>query len=115
MARRYTRDNRGRFSSTGATARGGRLRTAAGNKRATQTTKLSGGKASGTISKPKGLKPGAIKAKPQVSTARQAATEARRGLAHALRLLSQNRAPQATPNSKWRAALSGSLRQSGEK
>ncbi len=36
MARRYTRDNRGRFSSTGATARGGRLRTAAGNKRATQ-------------------------------------------------------------------------------
>jgi hypothetical protein len=37
MARRYTRDNRGRFSSTGATARGGRLRTAAGNKRKTQT------------------------------------------------------------------------------
>jgi hypothetical protein len=77
MARRYTRDNRGRFSSTGATARGGRLRTAAGNKRATQTTKLSGGKASGTISKPKGLKPGAIKAKPQVSSAKAAPKPAR--------------------------------------
>lgn len=37
MARRYTRDNRGRFSSAGATARGGRLATASGNKRATQT------------------------------------------------------------------------------
>lgn len=39
MARRYARDNRGRFASTGtgATARGGRLKTAAGNKRATQT------------------------------------------------------------------------------
>ncbi len=30
----------------------------------------------GTVSKPKGLKPGAIKAKPQVSSARQAATPA---------------------------------------
>ena len=39
MARRYTRDNRGRFASVGATARGGRLRTAAGNKRATVTMK----------------------------------------------------------------------------
>lgn len=39
MARRYARDNRGRFASTGtgATARGGRLLTAAGNKRKTQT------------------------------------------------------------------------------
>ncbi len=41
MARKYTRDNRGRFASGGggATARGGRLRTAGGNKRATQTMK----------------------------------------------------------------------------
>ena len=69
MARRYSRDNRGRFASGGATARGGRLRTAAGNKRATQTERISGGKASGTVAKPKGLKPGAIKAKPQVSSA----------------------------------------------
>ena len=39
MARKYTRDNRGRFASggSGATARGGRLRTASGNKRKTQT------------------------------------------------------------------------------
>jgi len=38
MARRYSRDNRGRFASkgSGATARGGRLKTAAGNKRKTQ-------------------------------------------------------------------------------
>lgn len=73
MARRYTRDKRGRFASVGATARGGRLRTAAGNKRATQTAMIKGGPASGTIGKPKGLKPGAIKAKPAVkSSARRA-------------------------------------------
>jgi hypothetical protein len=34
MARRYSRDNQGRFASVGATARGGRLKTAAGNTRA---------------------------------------------------------------------------------
>lgn len=59
MARRYSRDNRGRFASggssgggggkVGATARGGRLRTAAGNKRATQTTKAAPAKLSGTM------------------------------------------------------------------
>ena len=59
MARRYSRDNRGRFASggssgggggkAGATARGGRLRTAAGNKRATQTTKAAAAKPSGTV------------------------------------------------------------------
>lgn len=57
MARRYTRDNRGRFASVGATARGGRLRTAAGNKRETVTGRLSGVQPKGTIGKPKGLKP----------------------------------------------------------
>lgn len=57
MARKYARDNRGRFSSAGATARGGRLRTAAGNKRATVTGRLSGVQPKGTISKPKSLKP----------------------------------------------------------
>ena len=38
MARRYSRDNRGRFAGGGggATARGGRLKTAAGNTRATK-------------------------------------------------------------------------------
>lgn len=59
MARRYSRDNRGRFAGggsssggggkVGATARGGRLRTAAGNKRATQTTKAAAAKPSGTV------------------------------------------------------------------
>ena len=41
--RRYVRDNRGRFASTGATSRGGRLKTASGKKRETQTMKASGG------------------------------------------------------------------------
>ena len=59
MARRYSRDNRGRFASggssgggggkVGATARGGRLRTAAGNKRKTQTMQAGGANAAGTI------------------------------------------------------------------
>ena len=59
MARRYSRDNRGRFAGggsssggggkVGATARGGRLRTAAGNKRKTQTTKAAAAKPSGTV------------------------------------------------------------------
>lgn len=61
MARRYTRDNRGRFASVGATARGGRLRTAAGNKRATQTERLAGGKPAGTIGKGRKLAPTATK------------------------------------------------------
>ena len=39
--RKYVRDNRGRFASVGATARGGRLKTAGGNKRATVTAKIS--------------------------------------------------------------------------
>jgi len=55
--RRYVRDNRGRFASVGATARGGRLRTEAGNKRATQTKEIAGGQPKGTVGKPKGLKP----------------------------------------------------------
>ena len=59
MARRYSRDNRGRFASggsssggggkVGATARGGRLKAASGNKRATQTTKAAAAKPSGAI------------------------------------------------------------------
>jgi len=49
--RKYSRDNNGRFASTGtgATARGGRLLTAKGNKRKTQTIKAGGAKAAGTI------------------------------------------------------------------
>jgi hypothetical protein len=49
---RLTRDNAGKITSvggSGATARGGRLKTAAGNKRAMQTAKVSGGKVKGTI------------------------------------------------------------------
>lgn len=62
--RKYARDNQGRFASTGtgATARGGRLKTASGNKRKTQTMQ-SAAAPKGTIGKPKGLKPGTIKAK----------------------------------------------------
>ena len=54
MARRYSRDNRGRFApaGTGATARGGRLRTAAGNKR--ETVKASPGADKKLSSAPKG-------------------------------------------------------------
>ena len=70
--RKYERDNNGRFASTGsggATARGGRLLTAKGNKRTaralagkTKTIEAAGQK--GVLAKPKGLKPGAIKPKP---------------------------------------------------
>lgn len=69
--RKYARDNRGRFASVGATARGGRLRTAAGNKRATVTVKAKGG-GKGTIAKPKGLKPGTIKPKQSAPAAPKA-------------------------------------------
>lgn len=59
MARRYARDNRGRFASTGtgATARGGRLRTASGNKRATVAGRLEGVQPKGTIGKKRSTKP----------------------------------------------------------
>jgi len=49
---RLTRDNAGKITSVGgegATARGGRLKTAAGNKRATVTAKVSGGRPAGTM------------------------------------------------------------------
>jgi hypothetical protein len=84
MARRYSRDNKGRFASsgTGATARGGRLRTVAGNKRATQTTKAAAAKPSGAIAGKVKRNPAAAgkigkQAKPQsqISSARQAATD----------------------------------------
>lgn len=54
MARRYVRDNRGRFASagSGATARGGRLRTASGNKR--ETVKASPGIGDKMSSAPRG-------------------------------------------------------------
>jgi hypothetical protein len=51
VARKYSRDNRGRFASsgTGATARGGRLKTASGGKRATQTMSAKGAGGAGVI------------------------------------------------------------------
>jgi hypothetical protein len=60
---RLTRDNAGKITSVGgegATARGGRLRTAAGNKRAMQTAKVSGGKPSGTMKGKVKRDPGAM-------------------------------------------------------
>jgi len=76
--RKYTRDNNGRFASTGtgATARGGRLKTASGNKRKTQTAKMTGSKTASTIAKPKGLKPGTLK--PKAAAAKPAAPKALR-------------------------------------
>lgn len=50
--RRYVRDNRGRFATVGATARGGRLSTASGNKR--KTVKASPGIADRMSSAPQG-------------------------------------------------------------
>lgn len=67
--RKYSRDNNGRFASTGtgATARGGRLLTAKGNKRTaralagkTKTIEAKGQK--GVLAKPKGLKPNSLAA-----------------------------------------------------
>ena len=60
---RLTRDNAGKITSvggTGATARGGRLRTAAGNKRATVTAKVSGGSSVGTMKGKVKRDPGAM-------------------------------------------------------
>lgn len=106
MARRYARDNRGRFSSTGATARGGRLATASGKRRATQTKAIAAGKPAGTVGKPKGLKPGAIKAKPQVSSAaapKPAATTPKQSSRRRRPTADQSRAAGLTPISDIRA------------
>lgn len=51
MARRYTRDKRGRFASVGATARGGRLTRQSGSRYDIQTRSISGERPSGTISR----------------------------------------------------------------
>ena len=71
--RRYVRDNRGRFASkgAGATARGGRLRTASGKKRATQTMKVAG--SGSKIRKP--MSGGSNKPAQQISSKRQSAAD----------------------------------------
>ena len=56
--RRYVRDNRGRFATVGATARGGRLATSAGNQRATVTGKIEGAVPRSTV------RPGRRRSKP---------------------------------------------------
>ena len=74
MARKYTRDNRGRFASSGsgATARGGRLRTAAGNKRKTETMKAGGAGGAGVMK-------GAVKRDP-AAMAKMGKAKPRQGL-----------------------------------
>jgi hypothetical protein len=73
MARRYVRDNRGRFATTGATARGGRLRTASGNKRKAQTMKATPGESKRGTTKRSTIKARRTE-KPKVSSAREQAT-----------------------------------------
>jgi hypothetical protein len=89
--RKYSRDNKGRFASTGsggATARGGRLKTASGNKRKTQTITAKGQK--GVLAKPKGLKPGSIGLKPAAAKpARFSASELAERKGYAKQLMAQ--------------------------
>jgi len=89
--RRYVRDNRGRFASVGATARGGRLATASGNKRATQTERLAGGKPAGIISKQ-----AKATAKPAATSPKQSSGRRRRPTA------AESRAKGLTPISEIR-------------
>jgi hypothetical protein len=76
---RLTRDNSGRITSVGgdgATARGGRLRTASGKQRGTQTAQISGGRAAGTVTR-SGARRTAVKpAKPQPSASAPKMTRA---------------------------------------
>lgn len=57
MARRYTRDKRGRFASVGATARGGRLTRQSGSRYDTQTRSISGGQPAGTVTRGRAAQP----------------------------------------------------------
>ena len=83
--RKYERDNNGRFASTGsggATARGGRLLTAKGNKRTTRalagkTKTIEAANQKGVLAKPKGLKPGSIKPKAAAAAAKPAGKPAK--------------------------------------
>lgn len=110
MARRYSRDNRGRFASTGsgATARGGRLKTAAGNKRATVTAKVSGGAPAGTIKGKVKRDPGAMSkvgrqpAKPAAAAPKPATTAKNRA--------SQMRERAAQLDQRGNALMSGGRR-----
>jgi len=74
MARRYVRDAKGRFAPKGYSGqtggRGARLKSGKGNTRKGGGAKMNAAAPGGTISKPRGLKPGTIKSKPKVSSAR---------------------------------------------
>ena len=95
--RKYSRDNNGRFASTGtgATARGGRLLTPKGNKRKTQTITATGQK--GVLAKPKGLKPGSIKPKAAAAAAKPAAPKAAKA---ASKPVKKSRTPDAAKVSR---------------
>lgn len=112
MARRYARDNRGRFASVGATARGGRLRTDSGNTRQTQTRRIGGAQAASTVNKPRDLKPGALSGRVKPSRAATRANQLRERAAQldqrGTALMSLGRADRAVTN----VSLSSRTRQS---
>lgn len=89
MARRYARDRKGRFSSTGATARGGRLTSAAGKRYTTQTKRAAGAAPSGTIRPGKSKKRSGLDAASNIRPLTRGATGAPRALrANAVRAFS---------------------------
>ena len=113
MARRYARDNRGRFASkgTGATARGGRLKTAGGSKRQTQTMQSSAAPRAGAIRGKVKRDPTAASrvgqtaaAKPKARTS-GASFERRRALA----------APEAAATRRFNAEAARPMQISGKK
>lgn len=93
---RLTRDNAGKITGVGkdgATARGGRLRTAAGNKRATTTAKIKNQTAN-TVKKPKSLKADKNVANKMAANQRLRARAAARSQAGA----SKTETPKSTAN-----------------
>lgn len=107
---RLTRDNAGRITSVGgdgATARGGRLRTASGKQRATVTAKGIGKAPAGTVSKAGKVK-GAARASSarqgaaRVSSARQAATDRLKVKTQTRRAMRADRASVVTPGQRSR-------------
>ncbi len=99
MARKYARDNRGRFApkGAGATARGGRLKTASGKKRATQTMQAGGAKPSGAI---KGRVKRDLGAAGKIGKAKPAAAAARLKRSGKKIKVTQKKAPTPTKEDK---------------
>jgi hypothetical protein len=69
MARRYSRDRRGRFASVGATARGGRLTTMSGKRNATVTAKGPSVATAGRVKPGRSVKPAATTSSPRAANA----------------------------------------------